>query len=337
MAALLVFGAVMALGACTQEVVRTVEVPKPAGSLTVYSGRSQSLVDPIIQQFSQATGVKVQVKYAGTALLAATLLEEGAKSPADVFYAQDPGGLGAVEQLLAPLPESILGRAPPWARSSEGRWVGVSGRARVVVYNTNRLKESDLPDDIYDFVDPKWKGRIGWPVTNASFQTMVTGMRVLWGEEKTRQWLRGIQVNQPRVYPDNAPTVAAVGAGEIEVGFTNHYYLYRFLTQQGEAFPARNYHPRSGGPGALIMVSGAGVLATSKNKEAAEKFLEFMLSPVAQQYFASQTFEYPLVEGVATQRGLVPIAQVKNPAVALKDLADLQGTQRLLRESGALP
>ena len=316
---------------------KVVEVEKPPGTLTIYSGRSETLVDPIIQQFGDATGIKVKVKYAKTAQLAATLLEEGNNSPADVFFAQDPGGLGAVESMLAPLPDGILSRVPGWARSPDGVWVGISGRARTVVYNTETLTEDDLPDDIFAFTDPKWKGRIGWAPTNASFQTMVTGMRVLWGEEKTRQWLEGILANDPKVYPKNTPQVAAAESGEIDVGFVNHYYLFRFLAEQGEDFSSRNYHPRAGGPGALIMVAGAGILSTSENRENAEKFLEFMLSQVGQQYFAGQTFEYPLVDGVTTPHVLVPLSEINNPNIPSKDLADLKGTQDLLRQAGVIP
>ncbi len=308
-----------------------------AGALTIYSGRSESLVGPIIEQFGEATGIKVSAKYAGTSQLAATLLEEGVRSPADVFFAQDPGGLGAVEHLLTSLPEEMLQRVPGWARSPDGKWIGLSGRARTVVYNTGKLTEADLPDDIFDFIDPKWKDRIGWAPTNASFQTMVTAMRAVWGEEKTRQWLEGIQANDPKVYPKNTPQVAAVATGEIDVGLVNHYYLFRFLAEEGESFPARNYHPRAGGPGATIMVAGAGILETSENKDVAGKFLEFMLSTVAQQYFAGQTFEYPLVEGVKTPRVLVPLAEINRSSIPLKDLTDLAGTQVLLRDAGILP
>ena len=306
-------------------------------SLTVYSGRSETLVDPIIQQFGRAAGVKVKVKYAGTAQLAGTLLEEGANSPADVFFAQDPGGLGAVEDMLAVLPQEILGRVPDWARSPEDKWVGISGRARTVVYNTDRLTEADLPDDLFGFTDPQWRGRIGWAPGNTSFQTMVTGMRAMWGDEKTRQWLEGVQGNDPKAYPNNTTQVAAAAAGEIDVGLVNHYYLHRFLAEEGEDFPARNYHPRSGGPGSMIMVAGAGILSTSQNRENAEKFLEFMLSQVGQQYFTAQTFEYPLVDGVKIQSGLVPLTEINDPGLPLRDLADLAGTQSLLRQAGVLP
>ena len=311
--------------------------PEGPGSLIVYSGRSESLVDPIIRQFADLSGIDVRVKYAGTATLAATLLEEGANSPADVFYAQDPGGLGAVEGMLAALPAETLANVPAWARSPKGRWVGISGRARVLVFNPGRVSEGELPSSIEGLTDPKWKGRIGWAPANGSFLTMVTGMRKLWGEERTRRWVEGIVANEPKIYPKNTPQVAATASGEIDIGLVNHYYLYRFLAEEGDGFPARNYHLPDGGPGTLVMVSGAGVLSTAKNRENAEKFVSFLVSKVAQQYFASQTFEYPLVEGVNTNRLLTPLDAINRPDIALADLADLEGTTDLLRAAGALP
>ena len=305
--------------------------------LVVYSGRSESLVEPIIQQFRDATGMEVNVKYASTGELAATLLEEGSKSPADLFFAQDPGGLGTVEELLDDLPTDILELTPAWARSPDSRWVGISGRARVVVYNTASLTEADLPDSIWDFTDPKWKGRIGWPPTNASFQAMVTGMRVLWGEARTEEWLRGIMANDPKVFPKNTPTVQAAADGEIDVGFVNHYYLHRFLAEEGEGFAARNYYTRAADPGSVVLAAGAGVLKTADNREGAESFLKFLLSVPGQQYFASQTFEYPLVDGVKADRLLPPLADITKPDIDLADLSDLSGTQALLRKVGAIP
>ena len=311
--------------------------PQDPGSLVIYSGRGESLVDPIIQQFADVTGIDVEVKYGGTASLAATLLEEGANSPADVFYAQDPGGLGAVESLLAPLPADILQRSPEWARSPQGLWAGISGRARVLVYSPDRVPESELPGDVFELTDPKWKGRIGWAPTNGSFLTMVTGMRKLWGEEKTADWIEGMVENDAIIYPKNTPQVAAVAAGEIDIGLVNHYYLYRFISEEGEDFAARNYHPTDGGPGALVMVSGAGILSTAENRENAERFVEFLLGTVAQQFFAGQTFEYPLVEGVNINRLLTPLDEIARPDIALADLSDLEGTTAILRDLGALP
>lgn len=339
---------VMLLTACisVQPVTSTKETPAEnrtapadAGSLVVYSGRSESLVGPLIEQFKAATGINVEVRYGSTPEVAATLLEEGANSPADIFFAQDPGGLGAVANanLLGQLPAEIVNAVKPEFRSPDGLWVGVAGRARVVVYNTERLTEADLPADIADFTDPAWSGRIGWAPTNASFQAMVTGMRVLWGEEKTRAWLEGIQANNPVVFEGNTPIVEAVAAGEVEVGFVNHYYLYRFLAEQGEDFTARNYFLPSGGPGSLVMVSGVGRLAAGKNEANALTFIQYLISAEAQQYFSDQTYEYPVVNGIADPAGLTPIEELNQADVSLTALADLQGTTQLLQDVGVLP
>ena len=344
---LLQFGAVgavasaaaAALAACGESQVVTVErLPPPERqTVTVYSGRSESLVAPILARFSEISGVDVRIKYAGTPALAATLLEEGSNSPADLFYAQDPGGLGAVEPLFAPLPQNILERTPEWARHADGRWTGVTGRARTVVYNNRKFTEADLPDDMLGFHDSAWKGRIGWAPTNGSFQAMVTGMRAVWGEDRTAEWLRGIKANEPIEFPKNTPQVAAAAAGEIDVGFVNHYYLHRFMSEQGESFNARNYHPRGGGPGALIMVSGAGVLASAANPEPAHALIRFLLSDVGQSYFVSNTFEYPMAPGVMTHPGVKPLDTINRPDITPAQLTDLEGTQALLRQLEILP
>lgn len=313
------------------------------GSLVIYSGRGESLVDPLIQQFAQETGIDVQVRYGSTAEIAATLLEEGQNSPADIFYAQDPGGLGAVQDagLLAALPQELLDRVPQRFQSVDGEWIGISGRARVVIYNTDAITdpESQLPDDLWGFTEPEWRGRLGWAPTNGSFQAMVTGMRAIWGEEQTANWLQGIEDNEPIVYENNTSIVAATGAGEIDAGFVNHYYLFRFIAEEGESFAARNYFLPGGGPGSLIMVSGAGILNTAPNPENARQFLDYLLSPEGQQYFASETYEYPVIEGVEVSPLLPPLSELDAQAVDidLAQMADLQGTVSLLSELGILP
>lgn len=306
-------------------------------SLVIYSGRSESLVGPLIEQFEETSGIEVDVRWGDTPELAATLLEEGGNSPADVFFAQDPGGLGAVTGLLSPIPEEILDQVEARFRDPQGRWVGVSGRARTVVYNTQSLSPVDLPDDLWGLTDDEWQGRIGWAPTNASFQTMVTAMRALWGEDEAARWLNEMSANDPIAYEKNTPIVAAVGAGEVDLGLVNHYYLYRFIQEEGESFPARNHFLAAGGPGSLVMVAGAGILDTASYRAAAEQFLDFLVSPVAQQYFATQTYEYPLVEGVVTARELPPLEELNATNIDLSDLSDLQGTLALLRETGVLP
>jgi len=308
-----------------------------AGSLTVYSGRSETLVGPLIDRFKEDTGIDVSVKYAGTPQLSATLLEEGDNTPADVFFAQDPGGLGAVAGMLSPLEEDVLTKVPQWAVSSDGVWVGISGRARTVVYNTDTLTPDDLPDDLKGFTDPKWKGRLGWAPTNASFQTMVTAMRSMWGDQRTIQWLENIQANDPKVYPKNTPIVSAAASGEIDVGLVNHYYLHRFLAEQGDSFGARNYHTPAGGPGAIVMVSGVGILEESDNKDNAQQFIDYLLSDISQKYFVEETYEYPLASGIPVAERVSPLSEINNPDLSSSALSDLEGTQALLREAGIIP
>lgn len=310
--------------------------------LVIYSGRSESLIQPIIDQFEESSGIEVDVRYGSTSEMAGVLLEEGENSPADLFYAQDPGGLGALQSagMLASLPQEVLDKVPSRFASEQGDWVGISGRARTVVYNVDAIKDpqNELPQDIFDFIDPIWLGRIGWAPTNGSFQAMVTAMRADWGDEKTQTWLEGVQANNPVVYPNNTPIVAGTAAGEVDVGFVNHYYLHRFLAEEGDTFPARNYFLPGGGPGSLIMVSGAGILNSAQNPENALKFIEFLHSIPGQQYFASETFEYPLIEGVAIDPSLAALEELDALAIDIPpgDLADLQGTQDMLLELGII-
>jgi iron(III) transport system substrate-binding protein len=308
-------------------------------SITVYSGRSETLVGPLLDQYNEEAEVEIAVRYAGTAELAATILEEGDNSPADVFFAQDAGSLGALaaEDLLEPLPDDILELVPSQYRSPAGTWVGVSGRARVVVYNTESLSPADLPASILDYTDEQWSGRIGWAPTNASFQSFVTALRVLIGEDAARDWLLGIQANDPVAFPNNTTVVQAVANGEVEVGFVNHYYLYQFLAEQGEGFGARNFFFDGQDPGGLVNVAGVAVLRTSENKEAAFDFIRFLLTEEAQEYFADETFEFPLAAGVETAVDLPPLDSLAQPDIDLSDLDDLRGTVALLEETGVLP
>jgi len=320
------------------EVVK--EVEKPRGNLVIYSGRKESLVGPIIDQFKSISGIDVEVKYGTSTEIAAQLMLEGSKSPADVFYAQDPGAVGSVIDLLQQLSPTSLEKIPVWAKSENGKWIGVSGRARVLVYNTDNVKASDMPKTLNDLCDPKWKGRMGWAPTNSSFQTMVTAMRKLWGEDKTLEWIKCMMANDIKIYPKNTPQVEAAGKAEIDIGLVNHYYLYKFILDAGEGdkFKARNLHLDSGGPGSLVMVSPIGILNTAKNKDNAQQFVDFMISKVAQNYFVHSTREYALIDGVKSGHPLItPLSDITKVNISLSDLADIQGSARLLQEAGALP
>lgn len=308
-----------------------------AGSLTVYSGRSEALVAPLMERFETETGIDVRVNYASTSELAATILEEGDASPADVFFSQDGGALGALaaERRLAALPEEILSRVEPRFRSDDGEWVGVSGRARVSAYDTRALSEEQLPKSVLDFADPAWKGRLGWVPSNASLQSFVTALRVLEGDEAARAWLSGLQANEPKVYEGNAQAVEAVASGEIEVALVNHYYLLAAIADRGELPVANAFFP-GGDPGALVNVAGAGILTTARNEAAALAFVEFLLDAESQRYFAEETYEYPLVDGVPADERLTPLAEIDSPEIDLSDLSDLEGTLRLMQEVGVL-
>jgi iron(III) transport system substrate-binding protein len=211
----------------------------------------------------------------------------------------------------------------------------VSGRARVVVYNTETLSEADLPDSIFGFTDPEWSGRIGWAPTNGSFQSFVTALREIEGEDRAREWLEGIEANEPSVYEGNNPALDAVIAGEVDVAFINHYYLMQRLVEDPDA-PAANYFLTDGDPGALVNVAGAGILTTSENSEAARQLVEYLLSTDAQEYFATETKEYPLLEGVELDADLPSLEEIGTPEIDLSDLSDLDGTLELLQEVGIL-
>ncbi|HEC23847.1 MAG TPA: iron ABC transporter substrate-binding protein [Chloroflexi bacterium] len=333
---LISFAALVSTGlfsACTSQET-AVEDP---GTLVVYSGRNENLVGPLIERFEAQSGIDVRVRYGDTAELAAAILEEGANSPADVFYAQDAGALGALAQagMAASLPEDILSLVEPRFRSPEGLWVGVSGRARVVAYNVERVSPEELPASILGFTDPEWAGRIGWAPTNGSFQAFVTALRVVEGEDAARAWLEGIQANDPVVFPNNLTVLEGVADGTVDVGFINHYYLFRKLAED-EAYPVALYFPTGGDAGALVNVAGVAKLASSTQPDNAEAFIRFLLSEEAQTYFRDQTFEYPLAAGVEADPRLPPLSSIETPDIDLSDLEDLEGTLRLLQEAGVL-
>jgi iron(III) transport system substrate-binding protein len=306
-------------------------------SITVYSGRSEELVGPLFAQFTEATGITVNARYGDTAELAAQILEEGSNSPADVFFAQDAGALGAVSSAgsFSQLNQAQLDAVPAAYRSPDGDWVGVSGRARVVVYNTDRVSADELPETLAGFTDPAWSGRVGWAPTNASFQSYVTALRVLSGDEVAEQWLVDMKANNTQAYEKNSAIVNAVASGEIDAGFVNHYYLYAYLNENPGA-PVANAFATTTGADALVNVAGVGILKSSSNAVAASAFVDFLLSDEAQTYFATETYEYPLVIGIAPPVGLPPLAELDVPDLDLSQLEDLAATLEMLQSTGVL-
>jgi iron(III) transport system substrate-binding protein len=314
--------------------------PATTATLTVYSGRSEKLVGPILAEFEKSTGIDLQVRYGETAALATLLLEEGSASPAHVFLAQDVGAVGALTDrgLLATLPDDVLARVPEQYRARTKTWVGVTGRVRTIVYSPARTKEADLPASILDLTKPAWKGKVGWAPQNASFQVFVTGARKHLGEEATAKWLADMKANGVRDYAKNGAIVQAVASGEIDLGLVNHYYLYQFL-KDDPAFAAKNHFTVAKDAGSLVNLSAVGILKSAKAPaaDAAAKLASYLLSDATQAAFAKETHEYPLVAGVAPPAGLRPLAELEPPPIDLSALGDLEGTLALLKKTGVTP
>ncbi|MEX0991208.1 MAG: iron ABC transporter substrate-binding protein [Actinomycetota bacterium] len=330
----------LAAAACTSEAE-----PAPDGSTTsgggggtvvIYSGREEEMVADLIAKMEADTGLDLDVRYGDSAELAAQILEEGPNSPADVFWAQDAGSLGVVSGAgqFAPLDQVVLDRVDPRFRSSDGTWVGVSGRGRVAIYNTDELQASDLPDTVWGLTQSKWKGKLGIAPTNSSFQAFIAAMIEREGEERTREFLEKLKANDPKFYEDNGSTTRAVAAGEVLVGLVNHYYKYEVEAEDGP-ISAENHFFKAGDPGALINTAGVGVLTTAANPEGAARIVDYLTGEPGQTWVAEDTWEYPLAPGYEPSVDLVPLDQVQGPDIDLSKLGDtLQPALVLLAETG---
>lgn len=338
-AALLVFAALVAAGCgfSTEGSGGGSNDPGPEG-ITLYSGRIPAAIGPAVDSYEQQANRNVKVRFAETADLAATLVEEGDASPADVFFAQEPGAIAAVAEagLLAKLPQNILDMVPARYRDPEGRWVGVTGRARVIAYNRNVVKESELPPSPFGLTDPKWKDRVGWSPASSSMQEYVTALRAKYGDERTKQWLEEMVDNGAVAFPDNVTIRDAIAKGEIDVGLINHYYVAQAISEEGPDYPVAVYFP-PGGLGSLMLLTSVGVLESSDRKPEAFAFVRSLLSPKSQQFFTSSSKEYPLAKSAKPDPSLnVPIGKIPVSDSNLVDLKELQGTIELMKESGAL-
>jgi iron(III) transport system substrate-binding protein len=307
------------------------------GPLLVYSGRSEELVSEVFDRFSAETGIEVDVRYGDTAELAAQIINEGDRTPADVYWGQDAGALGALqaEGRFTTLPDELVELVDPAFASDTGEWVGVTGRVRVLSYNTDTLSEDQVPDTVFDLTDPAWEGRVSWAPTNGSFQAFVTAMRVTEGDDAARQWLEGMIANDVQVFENNASQVEAVGRGEVDVALVNHYYLARFTAEDPDFPVANKYLP--GDIGGLVNVAGVGILANTDQPQATEEFVRFLLGQEVQDFFGtdSNEKEFPAVTGIEAE-GLPTVDELDPPAIDLSDLEDLQGTLTMLQETGAL-
>jgi len=330
---------VLALAGCSTTAATAPASSEADGKITVYSGRDEVLVQPLIDMFEEQSGVTVDVRYGNTAELGALLLEEGDRTPAQVFLAQDAGALGALSNagLFATLPAETTDAVPAGFTSTDDTWVGVTGRARVIAYNEDALSATDVPTSVDAFTQPEWSGRVAIAPTNASFQAFVTAYRVLNGEEAADQWVADLAANNPVIFDNNRAILAAVNDGVVDTGLINHYYWYAQAAETGaENMRAQLSYPEAGDAGSIVNVTGAGVLTGAATDADALAFVDFLVSPEAQQYFVDKTYEYPLVAGIEAPTGLPTLDSLVNPELDLADLESLAATQALLGKHGLI-
>jgi iron(III) transport system substrate-binding protein len=301
-------------------------------SITIYSGRSETLITELLDTFTQETGIEVNVRYGDSAELAAQILEEGSNVQADVFFSQDAGALGALakEGLTRSLPKDITDLVDASYKSNDSQWVGVSGRARVLVVNPEKVTK--VPTSYKDLMDPIWKGRIAIAPTNASFQAFITAVRVIDGEQAAQDFLAAMKVNAV-LFEKNGLILQAVDDGVVDAGLINHYYWFELENEKGVGnMKSELVWFEDQDAGNLINVAGAAVLSDNPS---ANVFVKWLLGDTAQNYFVERTREYSLT-GVPEVAGLKPFGEIKAPKIDLSDLDSLAETLELIRKAGLL-
>ncbi len=304
--------------------------------LTIYSGRTENLVGPLLAEFAEENGVDIDVRYGQSADLALLIETEGEDSPADVFISQSPGAVGFLDEagLLGTLDADVVEAVPEDFRSADGSWVGMSGRVRTLVHNTDLVAEADLPESVFDLTDERYAGQVALAPANGSFQDFVTALRETEGDDTAAEWLEGMAANDSPEYANNTSIVQAVGRGEVPMGLVNHYYNVRALAEDPDV-PSANHFFTDGDLGNLVITTAVAEVASNDAGAVSDEFVEFLLSERAQTFFAEETFEYPLAAGVEPVDELPGLASL---GVATFDSQGLGGglerTRELIDDSG---
>ena len=304
--------------------------------LVVYSGRTSNLVNPLLEQFSEDTGTPIDVRYDDSANLALLIDEEGDRTPADVFISQSPGAVGFLDEggHLAELPEDLVAMVPEGDAAADRGWVGLSGRVRTLVYNTEMVDPADLPESVLDLTGPEYAGQVALAPTNGSFQDFVTVLRTELGDEEAATWLEGMAAGDAPTFTNNTAIVEAVGRGGVPVGLVNHNYAF-VARDEDPDLPVENHFFSEGDYGSTLLVTAASVLAQSDQGEDAEALVEYLLAADAQEYFAAETFEYPLASGASPEPELPPLDEVAPTRVDLGELGGgLAATTEMIDASG---
>jgi len=278
-------------------------------TVTVYSGRSENLIGPILEAFACQTGTDVSVRWGSSTDLALLLAEEGDRTAADVFLSRSPGPVGFLESrdVLGTIEADVLALSAAENRSTSGTWVGFSGRKRVLVHNLDEVLPGDLPRSVFDLTDERYRDRVAIPATNGSFLDWFTVFRDLHGTDVATQWLDDMVANGARYYPNNRSIVEAAGRGEIDMGLVNHYYQYQEAAAAGDRHRAANHDFDDSDIGSLLIITAATVTAGSENPQSANELIAYLLSEPVQRYLTTETLEYPLAAGVAPAEVLPPL------------------------------
>jgi iron(III) transport system substrate-binding protein len=311
-------------------------------TITLYNAQHEQTTDALITAFTQQTGIKVKVRSDDEDVLTAQLEQEGSKSPADVFYTENSPWLAQLDEqhLLAPVDAATLQQVPAADSASTGDWIGVSARVSVLVYNTDKLKASQLPTSILDLADPQWKGKLELAPAETDFWPIVSSVAKTYGDAKALAWLKGLKANAgaDASIPDNETVVSDVNKGTGDMGLINHYYFYRLQAEIGK--PAVHaalsfFAPHD--PGYLLNISGAAVLKSSKHQAAAQKFVAFITAAAGQTILAnSDSFEYPIGAHVAANPELPPFAQLQPNSFNVAELGTGTDAKTLLQEAQLL-
>ncbi len=312
----------------------------PATTLTLYAAQHHQLVDMVIAAFTKQTGIAVKTRFGEAPELAAQIVREGARSPADLYFTENSPELVLLDEkkLLGPVDPATLQAVPAKYSPTDGSWVGVLVRENVLTFDPAKIKEAELPASLYDLAKPEWKGKVAIAPSDADFLPLIAASVALKGRDATLAWLKGLKANAA-VFDDDEGVVAAVERGSVATGVINSYYYYRASAEQGAGKTrSQIHHFGSGDLGALLNVSGAAVLKSSKHSPEAQKFLAFLVSQPVQDMIGKSDidFEYPLAAGVAPNPALRPMDQLQPPDVSIKQLGDDSDAAKMLRQAGLL-
>jgi iron(III) transport system substrate-binding protein len=310
-------------------------------SITLYNGQHEQTTDSLVSAFEQKTGITVNVRNDDEDTLADQIVNEGSASPADVIFTENSPALEYLQGkgLLAPVEPSTLSHTPAAFNSPVGDWVGISARVSVIIYNPALIAEDQLPTDVLQLADPRYKGKLGFAAGETDFQPIVTSVLRSYGKKASVRWLEGISANAGgHIYPDNETIADEVNRGAVAFGVVNQYYWYRMRAEIGASNVRAKityFAPRD--PGYVLNISGAGVLKSAKNPSGAQRFLAFLVSKQGQEIIAnSLSFEYPIASGVISAQPEPPFNKLQPNAVTIAELGDGSTAIALLRQAGLL-